>query len=339
MTTDSSTWETVQADIPRDRWGKPLVMKPDGSGKRTAYKRVTNFISVLEDEYKLKQWERRATAYGMSQRPDLVMAAAAVSMDIKDRDALQKVADAAKEHAMASAAANIGTALHKFCERLDRGEPLGRVPDPYGADIKIYEKTMARFGIEHQAIESFRVFDDWQVAGTTDRIVKVDGRYYIADIKTGRVDFGISKMAMQFAMYKHSKPYDIPTDTRSVDPYFVDNEKALLIHLPAGEAVCELHWINIQEGWRMCGIAKQVWDARYVKRDKITWPLIDQYEMIPHDELRASATANFIAKALACNSLEDLKALYFSAQLSNQDTTDFVAAVKQRKAQLLAVGS
>ena len=49
-----------------------------GNCKCTYYKRCTTWIDVLQDEFGLKKWDRRMVAYGMSQRPDLVVAAAAM---------------------------------------------------------------------------------------------------------------------------------------------------------------------------------------------------------------------------------------------------------------------
>lgn len=332
--TDTTSWDTVQADVPRDRWDRPLIMQP-ATGKRKAYRRCTTFVGVLEDTYKLQEWERRVVALGMGQRPDLVLGAHSLTLSKDDQKSLQKIADTAKEVGGGSSAATTGTALHKLCERKDRGETLGRVPDPYGADLKAYDAEMKRFGIEHKAIESFRIFDDWAVAGTTDRIVKINGRYYIADIKTGRIDFGIMKILMQLAMYRHSVPYDVRTDERGVDPYTVEADKALIIHLPAGEGVCELHWVDIRLGWKFCGIAKQVWDARGTARDKMTWPALEQTELIPHEDLRASAHESFIQKALSANTIDELKSIWNSGRMVNHDTEDFTAAVKRRKAQLL----
>src|SRR5258707_590187 len=44
-----------------------------GTCSCTYYRRTTTFIDVLQDEFALKKWDRRMVAYGMSQRPDLVL--------------------------------------------------------------------------------------------------------------------------------------------------------------------------------------------------------------------------------------------------------------------------
>lgn len=257
-------------EIPRDRYGRPMVVPPvGGDDERRPYQRCTTFVGVLENTWNIQQWEARKVAEGMGQRPDLVIAASATSPE--DKKGFQDIASRAKEHALGSAAATTGTALHALTERVDSGFDLGSVPPSAEADIHAYEK--ATFGMEHQAIEEFRVFDDWQIAGTADRVITYRGGTYIADIKTGSIEYGMGKICMQLAMYAHGLPYDIETDTRSDRLPDLSMTKALVIHLPQGQAECNLVWVDIQKGWRACGIAKQVWDWR--KEKGLSWPDTD----------------------------------------------------------------
>lgn len=248
-------------EIPRDRWGRPMVLQPDGK-KRIAYRRATTFVKALDDMSGLMKWNARQVALGMGQRKDLVLAAAAA--DLADKKKLGEIADKAAEHAkgMSGDAAETGTALHSLTERVDRGERLGVIPAEYKADIEAYKRATAH--IEFTGIETFRVHDDWQVAGTADRIGVLNGRPMIMDIKTGSVDFPHA-MAMQLAIYSRSVPYDIATDTRTADPTPVDLNYGVIIHLPAGQGRCDLYRIDIAKGWGACLIARKVWDWRSTK--------------------------------------------------------------------------
>jgi hypothetical protein len=38
----------------------------------------------------------------------------------------------------------------------------------------------------------------------------------------------------------------------------VSHDKALVIHLPAGQARCELHWVDIAAGWQAAQLAAAV---------------------------------------------------------------------------------
>lgn len=279
ITKQEPQWE--RTEIPRHpQWNGPLVLPAEHTAKPGTkkcklcgrkwtstrcpcvyYKRTTTFIDVLQDEYNLKAWDRRMVAYGMSQRPDLVMGAAATKLeqDETDKKKLQAIADDAKAFAKASAAATVGTSLHTFTQWMDEGKELGHVPEPYPADLAAY--ALCTKGIEWTNIESFRVHDEWKVAGTTDRIGWYRGRLTIFDIKTGGLYFKPGP-AMQLAMYAHSTPYEIATDTRTVDVAPLRLDVGYIIHLPQGTGECELIPVNIENGWRACQLAKQVWDIR-----------------------------------------------------------------------------
>ena len=66
--------------VTRDRWGRPLIIPPDG-GKPVAYTRVTTVAKTLEDEGGLSKWMMRMTALGLAQRPDLYALVATVGDD------------------------------------------------------------------------------------------------------------------------------------------------------------------------------------------------------------------------------------------------------------------
>jgi hypothetical protein len=72
MSTD--LFSTVENELPRDRWGRPLITPPTG-GEPRAYTRVTTLAGSVEDTYHLGQWQQRMVAVGMARRPDLVLGA------------------------------------------------------------------------------------------------------------------------------------------------------------------------------------------------------------------------------------------------------------------------
>jgi hypothetical protein len=244
------------SDVPRDHYGRPLIKAPDG-GKGKAYTRCTTFVGCLEDTFNLAKWQQRMVALGLSQRPDLMVS---VTAHHDDKRELDKVCEAAKEAAAASSAATVGTALHRICERLDRGEKI-TVPDAYKADIAAYQR--ATKGIRWTHIEAITVHDDLKVAGTPDRIGAPAGtpaRVY--DLKTGSIHYGLGKIAMQLAMYARSQAYNVDTGERT--PLTVDLDTATIIHLPAGKGECTLVDVDIAAGWEGVLLAQQVraWRAR-----------------------------------------------------------------------------
>jgi hypothetical protein len=247
--------QPTKPQIERDGKDRPRVMLPDG--KRATYARCTTYVGCLEDQYRLQLWQQRMVAIGLADRPDLLVSVAAHR---NDREALDGLVVHAREAARATAAARTGTALHALAEQHDRGEPVS-APPAYAPDIAAYVEATRH--LESVMIEQFCVNDRLKVAGTFDRLVRYvdpDGKagHYIADIKTGSIDFGHLKHAMQFAMYANSTPYDIPTHERFAYPDDTSLTKAILIHLPQGEGRCDLYWVNISDGWEAVKIATAV---------------------------------------------------------------------------------
>jgi hypothetical protein len=241
--------------VPRDRWGHPRV-RDLTTGKLVVYKRVTKFIDVLEDTYLLDRSRQRNVAIGLAARHDLLMKAAAAN---RDRNQLEEVIDAAREAAGDSSAATLGSAVHTLTEQLDRGEdPL--VPPSAQPDIDAYAQLLHDERLTVDDVEVFVVCDKYKVGGTFDRIVTLDGHRYVLDIKTGRIDYGASKIAMQLALYANSERYDPGTGIRSY--LNVDLTRGIVIHLPAGGGQASLHWADLAIGWTGVALAKDVWDWR-----------------------------------------------------------------------------
>ena len=122
--------------------------------------------------------------------------------------------------------------------------------------------------------ERIVTLDEWKVAGTADMLaVRVPGypKPLTADLKTGaEVKWSILAIAMQLAIYNHADAIyeqgaaaDGSQDVRHPMPD-VDRDHALIIHLPAGEARCELHVVDTTAGWEAFKIAMQVreWRSR-----------------------------------------------------------------------------
>lgn len=315
--------EFVNVEIPRDRFGRPMLMPATGrSKKRIPYRRCTTFVGVLEETSALMRWGQRQVALGMGQRPDLVMAAAAA--DPGDKATIGGIAERAAEAAkgIQGDAASIGTALHAFTERMDRGDTIGHVPAEYRADLDAY--WAATKHITWQAIETFRCHDDWLVAGTADRIGTVGGgRPAIYDVKTGGIDYGQLKMSMQLAMYARMTAYDIATDTRVADTEPVDVNYGYIIHLPAGQGRCDVYETHIGEAWGACLVAKQVWGCR--ERKNLLTPYREPNPVATWESLIANA-----------NSLERLREIWQRAKELGQLTPQLKALLTARSQELAA---
>ena len=240
----------MRGEIERDRYGRPLVKPPKG-GKPVAYTRATTIANSLDDPAALTAWKMRMAAIGLSVRSDLLLAINAAQ---DDKMAINRYIEDAMEVAGASRAATIGTALHTYAEKLDLGQELGPIPDEWAGDIRAYESATKK--LNQIYIEQFCVLDKYKIAGTPDRLVEYNGELFIADIKTGRIDHP-NNIAIQLAIYAYGSPYDVATGSRGSWGN-VNQEKAIIIHLPAGTGLCKLVWIDIAEGKKGLDFAMKV---------------------------------------------------------------------------------
>lgn len=323
--TEPFTTPTTGPQIRRDGWGRPLVT-PEGGGKPVAYTRATTYVGCLEDTFNLGKWMQRMVAVGIARRPDihLQVTSLAGDPDANKKD-LDKACDAAREAAAASAAATTGTALHQLTELIDRGQDIGVIPDAYKADLDAYKAATAH--MRHLHIEQFCVHDPLKIGGTPDRIVEVDGKRYIADVKTGSIEYGIGKIAMQLAVYARSKTYDIETANR--DLHGADLERGIIIHLPAGQGTCTLHWVDLIEGWGGVKHAKDVRAWRAKRFNDLTEPYarsVTLHQVTDH--------LGIIAEIQAATSVDELTQIWATHAGSWSDHLTKLAA--ERKAALQA---
>lgn len=334
----TTTFEDVpQTEPSRDRWGRPLVIPPNG-GKAIAYTRATTYVGVLEDTYNLAQWQKRMVAAGLAQRPDLQLRAASLGLQPQDdaekgkwKRAMDEVTEAATEAAASSAAATIGTAIHALTERLDRGLDVGVVPAQYQPHLKAYEEATRDFTAIH--IERFTVLDSLKIGGTPDRILQIPGhdKLIIGDVKTGSVEYGTLKMAMQLSVYAHSLIYDVQAGRRQ-QIGDVDQERGLIIALNAQTGRCELLWIDIAAGWEAVQVATQVraWRAR----KNLTQPYQRPTLAVVPDPITPDADAALIAAINAATTPDELVQLWQAA--GTRWTPRHTELAAARKAQLAA---
>lgn len=252
-------------DALRDQWGRYKLPHPV-TGQEQSWTRATTFADTLEDSYGITLWKQRCVALGVAKRPDLLALAQSLELDA-DKKNLDNLCKSALEAVAAGTRANLGTALHKMAERLDRGDTYA-VPKAQFADMEAYQAVKDKHGIETHPkyIERITVVPEVEVAGTLDRIVRYKGKLYIADLKTGKdLHFGWNKIAVQLALYSRGAGLFNPA-IAGYDPMpKVDQERGIVIHVPAGEGRAELHWVDIEAGWEA---AQLCWKVRNWRKHK-----------------------------------------------------------------------
>ncbi|RMH69818.1 MAG: hypothetical protein D6683_15815, partial [Actinomyces sp.] len=261
----------------RDRWGRYLLPDPD-TGIECAWQRVTTLVKIPADTFALERWKMRRVAKGLAQRPDLLARAAAA--DIDDRKDLDDVVSAAIEAAEGSAAANMGTAIHRIVERLCRGEDPD-VPADLRSTVDAWRRVTDAAGITFDAalVERIVVNTDLVVAGTLDAIATLpDGTRVVADIKTGTsVEYGAGEWAAQLAAYARARGlWNGGTGLDAWDPMpaGLDVTRGLIVHLPAGAGECHLFWVDLEAGWTWARRAAAIREMRKQARSWIA-PAVD----------------------------------------------------------------
>lgn len=240
---------SLLAEAPKDRWGRYKISDP-ATGKERGYTRVTTIAKVLDDSSSLADWKTRMAITGIVQRADL-LAQASTSLD--DRSKLNKIANDAIEAAGAYSRANLGTALHSITQQLDLGMKP-QILQGLQADIETYVASIAAwdFGMRKEWIEVLLINDEYEYAGTADRIVTTrDNRICIFDLKTGTdLSYSFGSIAVQLAMYAHADwIYDWKTGERTPLPAGLDMKEGIICHLPAGEATCKFYTVDLEAGW------------------------------------------------------------------------------------------
>jgi hypothetical protein len=277
--------DETRREIGRDRWGRPLIRTPEG--KITAYTRTSTLGKALDDETGLTKWKQRMTAIGVASRSDLVLA---VNAHRNDNTKMNDLVEQGMEAAQSGAAATTGTALHDLCDQYDHGQ-TPYVPAEFEPDVQAYLRVTAL--LEVVVAEQFAVCDELLVGGTPDRVYRLlvpliragvvllpAGALVIGDIKTGKsLDFGHIAYGVQLAVYSRSQRYDIsvgemvpwgrhgeliPVGERSdwVPGEQVDQDWAVIVHVPAGGGEATLHPVDIATGWELAELSVSVREWR-----------------------------------------------------------------------------
>ncbi|MFE4451404.1 hypothetical protein [Streptomyces sp. NPDC056796] len=280
--------------VPRDGWKRPLVI-PKAGGKPAGHTRTTTFIDCIEDKTSLIDWGKRMVLVGAANQPALLDKARDLNPEDKgDKKKLNALAERALDVSGANDKREKGTYLHKLSEYVDAGQPLpATISDADMEDMMAY--MVATAPLTTIAVEQFVVVNELNVGGTFDRLSGYagpgpDGKHiegsFISDVKTGSIEYGALKMAAQLAVYSRGEVYDhtrFPVDTDDKKAFAawkkravnaeeaakaysplppVNQDWGIIIHLPSGEGMCNLYWVDLNIGWAMANLALTIRKAR-----------------------------------------------------------------------------
>lgn len=249
--------------------GSPLVSDPANPGKSLRYRRPSGYGKPLDDESALTEWRIWKAMQGVARSQALQIKVSAC----KDDDTVEKktLREQALDKGAANEAADSGTGLHAMTARVEDPDDYFEPPEQYADDLQAYTQALASYGLVSEMVEVHMVNDAYRAAGTADRIYRTklplstpDGgvipadSLILADIKTGKkLDFSLPGYCVQCAIYADGVLYDVVTERRLPTPE-INKVWAMLVHLPVGQARCEMLWINIGIGLEGAYLSYQV---------------------------------------------------------------------------------
>jgi hypothetical protein len=298
--------ERTEDKVPRDGrdWPRilPLGLEMPSEWKKRdkvlrSYARPSGAGKALENTRMLELWKQRMTALGTAMSKPLQIEWSAV--DPEDKARQNSLVKQAQDLAGAGDKARVGTATHAITERHDRGLPIKFVPPEYEQDLPAWIKVTKDLKILD--VECFVVEDIYGFAGTFDRLVyywvpcEICGKHNrILDLKSGLSEMGKSTMAMQLAIYAHSRYYDPVTGARRDIPDLCLC-RGIVVRLVAGSGQAVLRWINIAQAWEE------------------GMPLLDRlktYQGKKNWAVDFVTTPDFTPEILACSTREELNEVW-----------------------------
>lgn len=334
-----------QPDADRDHLGRYLVQDPATGDYRRAKNgnpqgvtRVTTFVKAAQDTTSLNKWGKRNVLIGASRRPDLVAKAHGMTHE-ESRDALDRLVGELDTAAGGKVAADIGTQLHEFTERMDAGLAVPEdAPEMFQDSLRLYRDRLAAAGFEAVPglIERTTMISEWGgVCGTLDRIMyhRPSGTYVVVDLKTGKglQDYGLDETYAQEWMYAHGVNqhgiYDWNTktwgrpDTPERLPMLVKvrEDVGLIVHMPVqGDQAGQLFLLRADlargreyaelcasnRGWKKSKAVEWAWEP-----DRPTEPV------------------SWGARFAAVTSAEEARALWDEADASGVSDADLASLV------------
>jgi hypothetical protein len=262
-------------NIPRDQWHRPLLYPPEG-GRRVGYSRPSTLSKDIDKASDgLFQYYQTNAMIGMARTPSLANRVKAIiakggSWDTAKGE-FKEICKTAETIGGATNKADRGTSIHDFCGAIEEDnldwslvdEELKGPLDGYYTDIasKRSVKFLARevflaanIPMKVPTGNAFTV----RSAGSADRIIEIDGKRYMADIKTGKDNEFRMGVSGQLALYVEGQLYqdniirqDIPwaewfpnADGKAqYADHECDYDTAIMLHCPQAPSMDgRWHW-------------------------------------------------------------------------------------------------
>jgi hypothetical protein len=269
---------SAKPDFNRGSGGEPLIQMPDGKSKR--YARQSSHGDTLEDKSGLSNWLISKAIEGAAMDQSILARALASSPYEDHKSDWTKLRQDAIQAARGSYKADIGTAVHAMSERWEQDSTYNPGPK-FSPALEAYSKVQKDLGLRSQLIECQFVNDEFNTAGTCDRLYELTkplitptdevlppGTLVVGDLKTGSsLEYSAPGYAVQIAGYAGGVLYDVVNNIRIPTPT-INQDWAIIMHLNVEEAHCEFIWIDLEVGRFGARLAEEVREWRRAWRRK-----------------------------------------------------------------------
>lgn len=259
-------------DFSRGAGGEPLISMPDGKQKR--YARQSSHGDCLEEKSGLNNWMVAKAMEGAAKDQSILARAIAASPYEDHKSDWTKLRQDAIQAGRGSYKADIGTAVHAMSERWEEDAEYDPGPK-YRPALEAYSSIQNELGLKSQLIECQFVNDEFNTAGTADRLYELSkplvvptgeillpGTLVIGDLKTGSsLEYSIPGYAVQLAGYAGGVLYDVVNNVRMPTPT-INQRWAIIMHLDVETAHCEFLWVDLEVGRFGARLAEEVREWR-----------------------------------------------------------------------------
>jgi hypothetical protein len=229
------------------------------NGKRA--KGVSTVAKIAADDYKIRMWNERMVALGVTIDGNL---RENVAMHAEDIDALANICEEAKRAAKAHLKADRGSQKHRVLELILTGQEHKLITDQQRQDAEILKRTMERYALTPRTdlAEQFVIYPAYGVCGRFDAVLMFetnDGRTVLVDLKSGEnaVKYPHSTDS-QLAMYARAPHIStgahrgdrIEITEWSTMPADLDLDTGYVLLVTNDQRVGTLHRLDIAHGWR-----------------------------------------------------------------------------------------
>lgn len=245
-----------RADVPRDQYDRYLVKLPGmehmPSAPAVPLTRVSTITKALIQKKGINEWRERLILEAVADADSAILAGLKQAKEQGNRKQLKTIGEELFKRGGGKERSQLGTAMHAYTEKRNRGEDPGSIPDEHLPSLAAYDAVLEnRVRVMPQFLER-RLIAPWSAGGTLDNIVMyrndliqpegaeeddpAEGEWdmRVADLKTGRdLSKGWAEKVIQLWEYANAEWFwDEDQDRWVRPPRELRKDRGLIIHVP-----------------------------------------------------------------------------------------------------------